>query len=300
MMDLLDNDAQKVLRDGKVVYRMEMDYEDFLRFTSGDNDDGSDAKKDDVVANQYDKSDVGTENIEEADDWMGTRKIDARLGKIYSEKVKLREHVGVGVGDEKRTNEELYSRLIEEEMDLNFLKYKARESELKLKRDQMTTGSKLVPMSMLDSHNYTSGGSTGSKYLDIIHDKQDKRGDIDLIDHEQVTLLRAMKNAYIVNDDDNLLKSSKHRWLRTIQFKMKEIDKETQSGFSFLFLLGAISTTALCKIFAESCIFLMKRSIGKFWCFQKKRFMLLKFVVVVMIFLRVLYFDFFDTEETKT
>ena len=115
--------------------------------------------------------------------------------------------------------------------------------------------------------------------------------------HDMRIRKEAVEKAYFA---DEFKKSGMKRWGRNVMFKWRKMDKDVEVVYSALFLLIAIAYTLICKVSTEYLVSLVKKVFVKSHFFQKNKYLGWKFAIFSVVFMRILYIDFFDTEESKT
>ena len=264
MINLLKTNAVKVKRsDGKLVYRLKMDYDDFLYHTNV----GKNVKEDKhAVAKKYGG------NTSTMEDEM----IDTGQYNKVNEQIKLRDvkkKRGSVLKQEKSTK---YSDLSREEINLNRHKCMKRQAKL-MSSSRNISASLQIPRSELQGKGgMNKGVDTGI---------------------ETGTMKGAVARAYFTHGQKE---PRRKPWLKKFIFKWEKINKDLEVVYSGLFLMIGIAYTMMCKFSTEYLMHLIKKVFSRYEFFQRKKFMGVKFIIFALLLVRILYLDFFDSEENKT
>ena len=217
MIKLLKSNAQRVKNDdGKLVYRLNMDYNDFLKYTSSKNDEGNDVDPHDERKDQLLIHGRNSDSVER------TKEVKSEPSDVHNQKTKLRSRVIEQAGNERF--EDKYSDLVEQEEKLNHKKPVMRQKEL-TSRNLAIPASQSTPHFKLHhkrSFNYENSNTiylraSTSTYISDTHDMKMRK--------------EAVEKAYFT---DQHKKSGIKRWGRNIMFKWRKMDKDVEVVYSAL------------------------------------------------------------------
>ena len=286
MVELLATTEQTQREDGKLIYRLEMDHDDLIKYTQTFSEQSNSKSSNSMVSGLQHKQGDGC--------FEGKMHVGKEINRTESE---------LAIGhDEKKVVGNLQKRRLNQsslmkEVDLRYWRYRNRQESARSASPLPISWRKRDEQLEYGSGDNRDWNHMQPRWLQMFNENDGNfgTGNIQLqsVRNDRKSVVRALPD-----------KSVKHhqRPLQQLYLLMKRsgIEKGLEPGLNLLFLLYAIAGTAMAKAFADAVVLLAKRAFSRYWFFQRRRLLWLKFLIASAVFLRLLFVNFFDDHTYKT